>query len=136
MFLTVPSGLWPTDNLSRFSWAVNFQLSATISNYVSIILALVVLRVSLCHTVVAHQTVDRLTFLQCIFLCIYRITWHPLSKYPGPFLASITDLYAAYHGFLGDIHLDMSQCHTQYGQSIQSMSLPCRLLIVLFCKAS
>lgn len=42
-------------------------------------------------------------------------------KYPGPFLASVTDLYAAYHGFLGDIHLDIWQCHEKYGESDQSM---------------
>ncbi|KAF2031176.1 cytochrome P450 3A31 [Setomelanomma holmii] len=44
---------------------------------------------------------------------------HPLSKYPGPFLAKFTDLYAAYHGWKGDIHLDMYRCHQKYGKHVR-----------------
>ena len=53
-----------------------------------------------------------------IFLTIvYRLTIHPLAKYPGPFLAKITDFYGAYHGWYQNTHLDAWKCHEKYGTS-------------------
>lgn len=40
---------------------------------------------------------------------------HPYAKYPGPWLAKYTNLYTAYHGWKGDIHLDIYRCHMKYG---------------------
>ncbi|QBZ66636.1 hypothetical protein PoMZ_13619 [Pyricularia oryzae] len=37
----------------------------------------------------------------------------------GPFLAKVTELYAAYHGWKGDIHLDMWRCHMKYGNHVR-----------------
>jgi cytochrome P450 len=50
-----------------------------------------------------------------LLYCIYQYYFHPLAKYPGPFLAKITELYAAYHAWKGDIHIDMWRCHEKYG---------------------
>ena len=55
--------------------------------------------------------------LKCASIVIYRITFHPLARYPGPLLAKVTDAYAAYHGFCGDIHVDIWKCHAKYGTS-------------------
>ena len=50
---------------------------------------------------------------------------HPLARYPGPILAKVTDMYAAYHGFRGDIHVDIWKCHAKYGTShVLSHDLP------------
>lgn len=46
---------------------------------------------------------------------IYTIFFHPLAKYPGPLLGKITVLYAAYHSWKGDIHIDIWRCHERYG---------------------
>lgn len=46
---------------------------------------------------------------------IYRLTLHPLAKYPGPFLAKITDIHLAYHAWKGDRHLQFYQSHEKYG---------------------
>ncbi|KAF7512379.1 hypothetical protein GJ744_001947 [Endocarpon pusillum] len=51
--------------------------------------------------------------------CIRRIYFHPLSKYPGPLLAKITDFYAGYHAWKGDIHVDMWRCHEKYGPYVR-----------------
>ena len=54
--------------------------------------------------------------IQTVVKCVYRVTVHPLSIYPGPLLAKFTDLYGAYHAASGDLHLDILRCHQQYGQ--------------------
>ena len=53
------------------------------------------------------------------FLIIYRLYLHPLAKYPGPFLAKITSLYSAYHGYRRDIHIDVQACHEKYGDFVR-----------------
>ncbi|KAH7074749.1 cytochrome P450 [Paraphoma chrysanthemicola] len=53
------------------------------------------------------------------FYVVYCIYFHPYSKYPGPFLARFTDLYAGYHAWKGDIHLDMWRCHQIYGDKVR-----------------
>jgi hypothetical protein len=52
-------------------------------------------------------------------LFIYRLYFHPLAKYPGPFLAKITSLYSAYHGYIRDIHIDVQACHEKYGDFVR-----------------
>jgi hypothetical protein len=52
---------------------------------------------------------------QCSAIIIYRIWFHPLAKYPGPFLAKFTDWYSVYHCFREDRHIDFYRLHCQYG---------------------
>lgn len=55
--------------------------------------------------------------MQFIGYIVYMLYFHPLAKYPGPFLAKFTHAYAAYHAFKQDIHLDMWRCHEKYGKN-------------------
>lgn len=50
---------------------------------------------------------------------IYRLYFHPLAKYPGPFLAKITDAYQLYHAWKGDRHLEFWRQHEQYGRVVR-----------------
>ncbi|EDU47128.1 cytochrome P450 4A5 precursor [Pyrenophora tritici-repentis Pt-1C-BFP] len=50
---------------------------------------------------------------------IYRLTLHPLAKYPGPFLAKITDIYLAYYAYKGSRHLAFHRAHEQYGTYVR-----------------
>ncbi|KAK8123762.1 cytochrome P450 [Apiospora kogelbergensis] len=54
-----------------------------------------------------------------IFKLTYLAFFHPLAKYPGPFLAKFTDAYGFYHGWKGDIHLDMWRSHQKYGDYVR-----------------
>ncbi|KAL5119058.1 hypothetical protein ACEQ8H_002982 [Pleosporales sp. CAS-2024a] len=59
--------------------------------------------------------------LLAYLLCnvVYNVYFHPYAKYPGPVLAKVTDLYAGYHAWKGDIHLDMWRCHQVYGDKVR-----------------
>ncbi|KAL7268966.1 hypothetical protein RUND412_008386 [Rhizina undulata] len=50
---------------------------------------------------------------------MYRLYFHPLSKYPGPFLAKITSLPALYHAIRGDRHLVAYEAHKKYGRYVR-----------------
>lgn len=50
---------------------------------------------------------------------IYQVFFHPLAKYPGPFLAKITDAYQLWHGYKGDRHLEFWRLHQKYGRVVR-----------------
>ena len=47
--------------------------------------------------------------VKILYACLERLFWHPLAKYPGPFMAKLTDWYAAYHAYRGDLHIRMKE---------------------------
>lgn len=55
------------------------------------------------------------TTLLIVGKAAHLVFFHPLAKYPGPWIARFSNAYAAYHGWKGDIHLDMWRCHQKYG---------------------
>ncbi|KPI40732.1 Isotrichodermin C-15 hydroxylase [Cyphellophora attinorum] len=54
-----------------------------------------------------------------IFRCIYNLHFHPLARYPGPWLARVSRLYAAYYNWRGDPHLQIHKLHEQYGPYVR-----------------
>nr|POE86600.1 cytochrome p450 monooxygenase apf7 [Quercus suber] len=52
-------------------------------------------------------------------ILVYRRYFHPLSAYPGPWLATLTSAYGAYHSATGDSHLDIKHCHAKYGPIVR-----------------
>ncbi|PVI05322.1 benzoate 4-monooxygenase cytochrome-like protein P450 [Periconia macrospinosa] len=59
--------------------------------------------------------------IETIVVVTYRLTYHPLAKYPGPFFGRITNLYGAWHSFKGDLHLCMHAAHVKYGDVVRFM---------------
>ncbi|KAF2642295.1 benzoate 4-monooxygenase cytochrome-like protein P450 [Massarina eburnea CBS 473.64] len=58
-------------------------------------------------------------FLSITSVIIYRLTLHPLARYPGPPLARITDIYLAYYAYRGSRHLAFAHAHEQYGSHVR-----------------
>ncbi|KAL4948588.1 cytochrome P450 [Aspergillus filifer] len=58
-------------------------------------------------------------FLWIASVCIYRLYFHPLAKYPGPLLARLTTLYGAYHGWKGDFSTKLYELHEKYGDYVR-----------------
>ncbi|KAI1187545.1 cytochrome P450 [Nemania serpens] len=49
----------------------------------------------------------------------YRLLLHPLSKYPGPFVAKLTEGYAGFYAGLQRLHLVTQQNHQKYGNVVR-----------------
>ncbi|KAM5520510.1 hypothetical protein FOXYSP1_14400 [Fusarium oxysporum f. sp. phaseoli] len=64
------------------------------------------------------QTSAAVGFLVLVYLVYYRYL-HPLAKYPGPPLASVTNLWKTYH--LWNLHLPhtLVRLHEQYGDVVR-----------------
>ncbi|PVI05774.1 cytochrome P450 3A31 [Periconia macrospinosa] len=53
--------------------------------------------------------------LYLIARVVYLAFFHPLAKYPGPFLSKFTCARASFYAWRGDIHIDIWRCHEKYG---------------------
>ncbi|KAG6110715.1 hypothetical protein E4U31_005416 [Claviceps sp. LM219 group G6] len=74
---------------------------------------------SLGHLGVYLGVLAGLGALYTFCLVVYRILFHPLAKYPGPFLAKVTDGYQLYHAYKGDRHLEFWRMHQRYGKVVR-----------------
>ncbi|KJZ75114.1 hypothetical protein HIM_05600 [Hirsutella minnesotensis 3608] len=54
-----------------------------------------------------------------LLLLSYRITLHPLAKYPGPLLARLTDSYGAFFAASRSLHLVTFENHVKYGPVVR-----------------
>lgn len=54
-----------------------------------------------------------------IAICIYRITFHPLAKFPGPKLNAISALPGIYSLLRGRLPLDNKLLHDKYGSVVR-----------------
>lgn len=52
---------------------------------------------------------------QVLCLCVYRFTFHPFAKYPGPFWAKVSYWHAFYHAWKQDTMYDQWRLHEKYG---------------------
>lgn len=63
-----------------------------------------------------------LFFMYLVLCCIYRLTFHPLAKFPGPKLAAITSLWAAYYDLRKNPSLakKLPALHDKYGPIVRT----------------
>ncbi|PNP58823.1 hypothetical protein THARTR1_01071 [Trichoderma harzianum] len=50
---------------------------------------------------------------------VYRLAFHPLAKYPGPLIASLTDWYTVYWIAEGGRHLELDKQHKKHGKFVR-----------------
>ncbi|KAI0528345.1 cytochrome P450 [Xylaria digitata] len=50
-----------------------------------------------------------------LVVCIYRLYFHPLSRYPGPLIAKLSDFYGAYYASKTTLHVRTFQDHEKFG---------------------
>ncbi|RYP47706.1 hypothetical protein DL768_006296 [Monosporascus sp. mg162] len=60
-----------------------------------------------------------LLVIYCLIIWGYRVFLHPLSKYPGPLLAKLSDAYAGYFVLRRELHLQTSKNHMKYGTMLR-----------------
>ncbi|KAG9671142.1 flavonoid 3',5'-hydroxylase, partial [Aureobasidium melanogenum] len=58
-------------------------------------------------------------FARIVYQIVHYRWFHPLSKFPGPFWASVTRLWIAYHNLKEDEHLVCLELHKKYGPIIR-----------------
>ncbi|EEB95950.1 hypothetical protein MPER_04998 [Moniliophthora perniciosa FA553] len=56
-----------------------------------------------------------------LVLALYRVTIHPLSRFPGPKLATVTELYTAFYDvvFGGELVNHLRELHERYGPVVR-----------------
>ncbi|KAF2681423.1 pisatin demethylase [Lentithecium fluviatile CBS 122367] len=55
----------------------------------------------------------------CIAVAVYRLYFHPLASFPGPFWARITPIPATWFLLRGRIPFYMKACHDKYGPAVR-----------------
>lgn len=71
--------------------------------------------------------------LYAVYLCIYRLYFHPLSGVPGPKLAAITRFYEAYYNVLGrdgQYLFKTQRLHEIYGRPFSTYPF-CKVVLIL-----
>ncbi|KAI0482562.1 cytochrome P450 [Xylariaceae sp. FL0804] len=63
--------------------------------------------------------VSGVPFQAVLLVIIYRLTLHPLAKYPGPLLGACTDWYTVYWHINGSRHLELYKQHKQHGKHVR-----------------
>ena len=67
----------------------------------------------------ALLTVPLAVMVHLAFLAIYRLYFHPLSKFPGPKLAALSDYWELYQDFFrkesGYLFIELDNLHDKYG---------------------
>ncbi|KAI0838858.1 cytochrome P450 [Hypoxylon sp. FL0890] len=69
------------------------------------------------NTIVGYAAIAFSLYLLILFG--YRLLFHPLRKYPGPFVAKLSDVYAGYYAAGRRLHLKTYHDHLQYGPVIR-----------------
>ncbi|KAH9890254.1 cytochrome P450 [Xylariomycetidae sp. FL2044] len=70
-------------------------------------------------TEILTSSVGYLAATYIILLLSYRLLIHPLHRYPGPFLAKLTQLHAGYYAIRRRLHLEIYDYHLKYGPVVR-----------------
>ena len=54
-----------------------------------------------------------------LLICVYRLTFHPLAKFPGPWHRAVSHWPQALSHIRGNAHVDVQQLHERYGDVVR-----------------
>lgn len=77
------------------------------------------LRMASIPTTDALTIISTLSTAVLLIYIIYMRFLHPLSKYPGPLLASLTNTFKAYYVYHAVLHEKLLELHMQYGPVVR-----------------
>ncbi|KIK54972.1 hypothetical protein GYMLUDRAFT_886116 [Collybiopsis luxurians FD-317 M1] len=68
-----------------------------------------------------HIVLSSLSFSYLAALCLYRLFFHPLHRYPGPTIAALTGWYELYHNIFqgGGLVAEIEKLHELYGPVVR-----------------
>ena len=102
-----------------------FEPSSTLSLATLLIVIPALLSIPIYYTARSPYTALPLAFAAywsglLLFTLAYRLSpFHPLAKYPGPFLAKTSKWWAAYLSGIGDQHRFIKRLHDRYGDVVR-----------------
>ncbi|KAI9037504.1 cytochrome P450 [Aspergillus affinis] len=96
---------------------MSYQAHVVSLSFASLALVVGYVYITACTNLVSKITCFAIEVLLAV--PIYRLTFHPLTNYPGPWIAAVTDLYSIYHCLAGDRHLDFLRLHEKYGPVVR-----------------
>ncbi|KAI0485705.1 cytochrome P450 [Xylaria cf. heliscus] len=67
----------------------------------------------------AARGLTYVTITFCLVAWVYRLCLHPLSQYPGPLLAKLSDFYGAFYAANTTLHFKTLQDHETFGSVIR-----------------
>ncbi|KAF2656780.1 cytochrome P450 [Lophiostoma macrostomum CBS 122681] len=70
-------------------------------------------------TAISQQYQSATAFIYLVLRAIYRITFHPLVRFPGPRLRAISHLPHAFCGLVGRQPYDVRELHSKYGPVVR-----------------
>ena len=65
------------------------------------------------------STLAGLAITYYLLICIHRLTFHPLAKYPGPWQRAVSFWPQALSHIRGNAHVDIQQLHEKYGDVVR-----------------
>lgn len=60
-----------------------------------------------------------LVFLVITAFVLYNQSFHPLARFPGPFVASFSNIWKTYHVAVGDYEHVLLALHRKYGKFVR-----------------
>jgi hypothetical protein len=84
------------------------------------------------YRMLRFQVTSLMDIKQFLVLWIYRLTFHPLAKYPGSFLYKLTDWPLILQAYHGNRHLYHLKDHEKYGKLSHRKGL--LTILMVYCK--
>ena len=82
--------------------------------------SLIIILPFICVSVPSNLAViASLNEVKALSYVLYMTFYHPLAKYPGPFVAKLSNVYSVWHAINGTRHSDLYKLHQKHGEVVR-----------------